>query len=674
MRGVCVGIRVLDCSYGTSGSLATMVLADFGAEVVRVEPPRGEPSTEPSGLLLHRGKKSITLDLNTPSGQKTLHQLAPGFDVLVSDRESDAAAESGIDFELLMHRNPALVACSLTGFGHNGPVAGAPADDALVMAKAGIFRDQPGWEQDGKRPIYRASLEGSYFAGMLALQGILAALRARDLTGRGQRIDTNMLQAITCRQNPQVRWLLREGEQLPPDRAATTETVPDAINPLAHHRDPREVTLTGMLVQCKDGRWIMHSLSEAHFFPAWIEAIGFDWIWEEERFKGAPHRFPDDDAKVELVTLLQQRMKQKTSTEWMDRYLANGNVCADVIQSTQDALRHPQVIAADDLVEFNDPRVGRMLQIGPLAKIPTAPAELGRPAPERGAHTEEFLNAPISPVPVPSSTRRHLAGPLDGVTIVEAAYYYATPFATALLAELGARVIKIEPLRGDPYRLLGRGGGDPVTALGQNNMVRAMQGKESIALNLKDGRGREILHRLVAERGPLRAQLPWLGARDPGHGLRNTASHQAGSRLPIRGILRLGRPLLTTAGHRPRHRRVRRSNRLPDRRGESTLARERCRSRCCRRPRSGNDARTIGAPSYGRGPVRGIVDDRLEHLSQLRGRPFLRRKTVATAGRSAATRDKRNPSPLRVRSGARPDTCSLREPRSSVGDAGSGRG
>ena len=299
-----------------------------------------------------------------------------------------------------------------------------------------------------------------------------------------------MLLAITCRQNPQVRWLLREGEELPHDQAASTETVPDAINPLAHHRDPREVTLTGMLVQCKDGRWIMHSLSEPHFFPAWIEAVGFDWIWDDERFKGAPWRFPDDDAKVELVTRLQARMKERTSAEWMEAYLANGNVCADVIQTTQDALRHRQVVAADGVIEVDDPRVGRMLQVGPLVKMPSAPAEVRRPAPEPGEHTEELRAAPVTPISVLAPTRDDLTGPLDGITIVEAAYYYATPFATALLAELGARVIKIEPIQGDPYRLLGRGGGDPVAALGHNNMVRAMQGKESIALNLKDDRGR----------------------------------------------------------------------------------------------------------------------------------------------------------------------------------------
>jgi crotonobetainyl-CoA:carnitine CoA-transferase CaiB-like acyl-CoA transferase len=491
MPGACAGIRILDFSRGVAGSLATMVLADYGAEVIRVEPSGTDPrSSFPAYLLLQRGKKSITLDLQSPAGRSELLRLVPGVDVIVDD--------PGTDLGDVTTANPALVVCSITGFGSDGPYAGVDANDALVMAKAGIFRDQPGWERDGKRPIYRSCSDGSYFAGMLAIQGILAALRARDLTGRGQRVDLNMLKAITCRQNPQVRWLLRDGEQLPIDRSASTETVSDAINPLAHHRDPREVTLTGMMVQCKDGRWIMHSLSEPHFFPAWIDAVGFAWIWDDDRFKGAPFKFPDDDAKVELVEHLQARMKEKTSSEWMELYLANGNVCADVIQTTQDALRHPQVVATDLVVEFDDPRVGRVLEIGPLAKIPGAPADVSRAAPEPGEHTENLRAADVEPVSLPRPTRDHLAGPLDGITIIEAAYYYATPFATALLAELGARVIKIEPIKGDPYRLLGRGGGDPVTALGHNNMVRAMQGKESIALNLKDERGRAILNRLVA--------------------------------------------------------------------------------------------------------------------------------------------------------------------------------
>ena len=394
--------------------------------------------------------------------------------------------------------NPALVYCSISGFGAAGPFAGVEADDGLVMAKAGLFRDQPGWYQDGTRPVYRGAKDASYFAAMLAVEGVLAAVRARDLTGRGQRVDTNMLQAITCRQNPQVRWLLREGEQLPED-GAKAKAVPDAVNPLAHHRDPRDVTPMGMMAECKDGRWIMHSLSEPHFFPAWITVLEFDWIWEDERFKGAPHNFADTETKDELVRLLQDRMLEKTAAEWMERYVANGNVCADVVQTVQEALRHPQLAAGNWLVELDDPRVGRILEVGPLANIPTAPASVRGPAPTPREHTDEVARSEFAPVTLASSDRRELKGPLDGITIVEAAYYYATPFATALLAELGARVIKIEPIYGDPYRLLARATGDPVGNVGHNNMVRAMQGKESIALNLKDERGQEILHRLVAD-------------------------------------------------------------------------------------------------------------------------------------------------------------------------------
>lgn len=465
LPGACAGIRVLDVSRSAAGSLATMVLADYGADVVRVDEPGATPH-----LLLDRGKRSVTAD------QEARDRLLPGVDVVVTDEPGDD----------LLARHPHLVIATVDD-----------ADDWLVMAKAGIFRDQPGWERDGRRPIYRSCPDATYFAGMLAVLGVLGALRARDLTGRGQCVDVDKLLAITCRQNPQVRCLRRDGEALPADQAASTETVSDAINPLAHHRDPREVTLTGMMVECRDGRWIMHSLSEPHFFPAWIDAIGFGWIWDDERFDGAPSSFPDDEAKVELVNRLTARMKEKTAAEWTEVYLANGNVCADVIQTTKDALRHPQVMATGLTVELDDPRVGPMLQLGPLAKLPNAPAEVRRPAPEPGEHTAEVLGAEVVPVAF-EPTDRQLAGPLEGVTIVEAAYYYATPFATALLAELGARVIKVEPIQGDPYRRLGRGMADPVTALGHNNMVRAMQGKESIALDLKDERGREVLHRLVA--------------------------------------------------------------------------------------------------------------------------------------------------------------------------------
>jgi crotonobetainyl-CoA:carnitine CoA-transferase CaiB-like acyl-CoA transferase len=499
MPGACAGLRVLDLTQGRAGAMATMVLADFGAEVIRVEPVGGDPGwDDPTYLLLNRGKKSIE------ASPDELRRLVESSDALLETMGPQRAEAAGIGYAALSALNHALVYCSITGFGPTGPFADVPADDALAMAKAGILKDQDGWYQDGKRPVFRAPKDASYFAAMLAVQGVLAALRARDVTGRGQLVETDYLSALTCRQNPKVRWLLRDGEDLPPDATAKTGQPQDDQHTLAHHQDPRQINLIGMMVECKDGRWIIHSLTEPHFFPAWISVIGFDWIWEEERFQGAPYRFSDPSAKEELIRAVQERMKERTAEEWMAAYLLNGNVCADIIQTTKEALDHPQMIEPGYLAEVEDPRVGRIVGIGPLVKIPNAPGSVAGPAPRPGEHTGQVS---ASGPRVEPAQGRLSKGPLEGITIVEAAYYYATPFATALMAELGARVIKIERLEGDPYRALngdpfavqGGGSNDPVRNLGQNNMVRAMQGKECLAVNLKNLRGREILHRLIAE-------------------------------------------------------------------------------------------------------------------------------------------------------------------------------
>jgi crotonobetainyl-CoA:carnitine CoA-transferase CaiB-like acyl-CoA transferase len=499
MNGACAGLRVLDLSTHNAGTLATMILADYGAEVIRVESSTGDAGwNEPASLLLNRGKKSINLDLGTEAGRNELRRLLPTVDVLVDTMSPAEAKAKGVVYEALSPLKPDLVHCSITGYGRSGPLAEAKPDDALVMAKAGIFRDQPGWHQDGVRPIFRAGRDVSFFSGMLAVQGILAALRVRDVTGKGQHVDTSLLQSLSCRQNPKVRWLLRDGEALPSESGSGGTEVQSEKHVLPHHLDPRETNLIGMRVETKDGRWMCHSHTEPHFFPAWIEVVGMGWIWQDERFKGAPYQFPDDAARVELTNILKARMREKTADQWMQAYVANGNVCGDAVQTTQDALRHPQSVDGGWVVTLEDPRVGQVLQIGPLAKISNAPATVGAPAPIPGQHSDEILKSDLTPVPVRTPTDVDLSKPLDGVTIVEAAYYYATPFATALLAELGARIIKIEPLRGDPYRSLANAGrGDPVLNLGHNNMVRAMQGKQSISLDLKSAEGQKILRGLI---------------------------------------------------------------------------------------------------------------------------------------------------------------------------------
>lgn len=489
---------MLDLSTQDAGSIAAMVLADYGAEVILVESPDSAARREkPSFKLINRGKKSVQIDLETAEGRAALHKLIPAVDIVIETMSPAEAARMGATYAELAALRPDLVHCSITGYGRNGPFTEVKADDALIMAKAGIFRDQPGWHQDGVRPVFRSTRDATMFSGMLALQGVLAAIRVRDLTGKGQHVDLNMLAALSCRQNPKVRWLLREGEEIPAEGRGAAE-VQSEKHVLPHHLDPRQTNLIGMRVATADGRWLVHSHTEPHFFPAWIDAIGMQWIWQDERYKGAPHKFNSDADRVELTELLKARMKEKTAAEWLDAYIANGNVCGDMVQTTQDALRHRQSVAAGLVVTIEDPEVGPVLQIGPIASISNAPGQVGASAPKAGEHNAEILGATLVPYPRKAPADPSLSRPLEGVTIVEAAYYYATPFATALLAEMGARIIKIEPLRGDPYRSLASAGrGDPVLNLGHNNMVRAMQGKESISLDLKSDEGKKILRGLI---------------------------------------------------------------------------------------------------------------------------------------------------------------------------------
>ncbi len=510
MQGACAGLRVLDLTEGIAGPLASMILADFGAEVVRVVPPGGSPDADaPGAVLLNRGKEQLELDVHSDAGREEFLARAGSVDVVIESMGAGLADRAGIGYDALAARNPRLVYCSVTSFGSSGPLAHVSADDGLIMAKAGTFRDQPGWFEDGSRPVFRAPRDASFFAAMLVVQGVLAAVMVADVTGKGQHVETSMLRALACRINPKVRWLLRDGEDLPSEVGAARAKEDE--HTLAHHRDPRATNLIGMRVQTKDGRWMVHSHTEPHFFPAWVKVLGFEWIWDDERFKGAPHQFPDEETRLELVQLMTERMAERTADEWMAAYLENGNVCGDVIQTTQEALRHPQMVDVGNVVEVDDPALGSVLEVGPLVKIPGAPASVrgAREAPSGlpSAVLAASAATAAGPETAPRRTSIGPGGPLTGITIVECAYYYATPFATSLLSDLGARVIKIERLAGDPYRLLGgdpfnqAGGGsaDPVLNMGQNNMVRAQQGKESIALNLKDERGRKILHDVVAK-------------------------------------------------------------------------------------------------------------------------------------------------------------------------------
>lgn len=486
MAGIFESIRVIDLTQGMAGPLTTMILADFGAEVVRLEPPGGDPMWEhPAYLLWNRGKKSVALDWASDDGKRQARQLVEGADIFIESLGPGRAEALGLGYDQVREANPALLHYSLTPFGQVGPCKDYKPYDGVINAKAGRMRDQVGWQRN--RPTFRAVNDISYHTAMFTLQAIVAALRVRGETGRGQKLNGTLLSGASA---PNNNWRLFDGQVLPadlyPGELSREAVVRGELTADRHESDPQTANPSQICLETKDGRWIMHSHIQQDLFDAWIDTIGFSWIRSDERYKTAPN-IPNHADRIALNLQIFAHFKTKTALEWREIYRRNPDCAGETMQTTQEALHHEQFTANGHLIQIDDPRVGRMAQLGAFAKLSEAPAEITRSAPQVGEHTAEVLGAPPRPAPRIVARGGSPKRPLEGITVLECASWLAAPFAGALLADMGARVIKVEPLSGDPYRRL------PTN----ENMIRAFQGKENLSINLKSPEGLAIFYRLV---------------------------------------------------------------------------------------------------------------------------------------------------------------------------------
>jgi crotonobetainyl-CoA:carnitine CoA-transferase CaiB-like acyl-CoA transferase len=480
------GIRVIDLTQGMAGPMVTMILADFGAEVIRLEPPGGDPMWEhPAYLLWQRGKKSVALDWDSAEGRAQARQLLAGADIFIESLRPGEAAALGLDYAAAQAANPALVYYSLSAFGQTGPQSGLKAYDGIVNAKSGRMRDQVGWQRN--RPTFRAVNDISYHSAMFAFQAIVAALRVRAETGRGQKLEGTLLSGASA---PNNNWRLFDGQPIPddlyPGELSKEDVAKGILTADRHESDPYTANPSQICPQTKDGRWIMHSHIQQDLFDAWIDAIGFSWIRDDERYRTAPN-IPNHDDRIALNLAIFERFKEKTALEWREVYRRHPDCAGEIMQTTQEALHHEQFRANGHLIAIDDPRVGRMEQLGPFAKLAETPARIDRPAPSPGEHTADVLAEAPRAAPRIVPRGGNPARPLEGITVLECASWLAAPFSGALLADLGATVIKVEPLSGDPYRRM------PTN----ENMIRAFQGKENIGLNLKSEQGLKIFYELV---------------------------------------------------------------------------------------------------------------------------------------------------------------------------------
>ncbi len=476
MESALSGLRVVDLTTGPVGGVATTVLADFGAHVFKVEPPGGDRFRGlPSSALWLRGKRSAVLDLEDEAERHILRGAIAAADVLVCGGPPSRSVRRGLDAAALAATNPSLVHCSITPWGARGPQSEVPGYEPLVAARSGRF-ETFGRQIRGDAPGFAALPVASHLAAMGAVQGIAAALLERSRTGLGQRVETSLLQAMLPFDLVDLLLAqLVDGGVIPP--------VDPAFGDMP--------TLNYHPVLCADGRWIQCGNLLEHLFLAFLDSL--DLLGEmlaEERFQASPVEWDADTVEAARDRIL-LRVRERSADEWMAVFRENGNVAAEPYLDPAEATRHPDLIANGAIVEVADPDRGAVRTIGPIATLDGTPGRAGARVPTVGEHDRAFREGPW-PVraPAPARGRPGPRGrPLDGIRVVDFSTIIAGPLGTTMLADLGARVIKVEAVAGDPYRQL-----LPLGLLA----VKTNAGKESIALDAKSERGRAIVHELLA--------------------------------------------------------------------------------------------------------------------------------------------------------------------------------
>lgn len=474
MTRICEGLNVVEMGAGSvASSVAGMVFADAGARVVKIEPPEGDRlrTANPSGFLVwNRGKESFVADLRTPHGQDDVRALVADADVVIEAFSPGTTDGWGIGAEQLRSANPRLVHCSITGFGPTGPYAHLKAYDSLVAAKVGLWARGAFAHRDG--PIMYPVPWASIGAALHAVGGILGALIARDATGRGQHLDATLvagLDPIDYFVTTIAQLMAKKGER-----------------PMMDARSATSASRYGILVATKDGRFIQTSTLLPHQGKALCEVAGIGSVLDEPRFSRLPMFDTPDDAQA-WEDLLLEAFRSEDLEHWLPRLRASPDVAFEIGVTSQEGLDHPQIVHNGDVITIEDPVVGTVREVGPIGHFNATPMVLDRSAPALGANQGHFTRA-ISPTG--PGGRTPPAHPFSGVTIVEFGYFYAMPYATAMAASLGARVIKIEDANGDPHRM----SFGPEVA---SNKTTAA--KESISVDLRTPEGRIVAQDLIAK-------------------------------------------------------------------------------------------------------------------------------------------------------------------------------
>ncbi|MDI3535286.1 MAG: CoA:oxalate CoA-transferase [Thermosediminibacterales bacterium] len=375
MRQPLNGVKVIDLTRVLAGPYATMILADLGAEVIKVEMPgRGDDSRAFGPYIkdesvyfmsLNRNKKSITLNLKAEKGKQIFRELVKKADVVVENFRPGVMEKLGFGYEALKSLNPGIIYAACSGFGHTGPYSEKPAYDAIVQALGGIMSitGNPG----GKPTRVGASI-GDIIAGMFTSIGILAALNRRNKTGEGEKIDVAMLDCqVAILENAIARYFV-EGE------------IPKPIGNRHPSITPFET------FEAEDGD-IMVAVGNDNLWVKYCKTIGREDLIEDKRFQTNVLR--NKNYKV-LRPILAEVMKTKKVEDWIRIFDKNGIPSAP-INTIDKVVKDPQILARKMIVETEHPKAGKLKIPGVPIKFTNSSAEVRAPAPLLGQHLIEVL-------------------------------------------------------------------------------------------------------------------------------------------------------------------------------------------------------------------------------------------------------------------------------------------
>jgi len=369
------GLRVIDLTRVVAGPFCTMMLGDMGAEVLKIEEPEhGDdsrawaPYIEGWGafyLALNRSKKSVALDLKSRDGAEALTRLIETADVLIENFRPGSLAELGFDYASVSALNPALIYCSISGYGQTGPHAQLPGYDAVIQGEAGIM-DMTGFP--GGAPTRVGVAITDYLAGLYAIQGILLALHDRHSSGRGQHVDISLFEAMLSVMRLPLSVLQATG-------ADPTRVGNDHLN-IAPYEPLR----------ASDGLIIV-AVANPRLWIRFCDAIERPELRDDPRFRTNTDRVAN---RAALKQTLEETF-QRYSVEQLGQRLQAQQVPFGRVRTMREALAHPQVAARDVIIEQQRADIGTVETLAPVPRLSRTPATVVLPPPALGEHTNEIL-------------------------------------------------------------------------------------------------------------------------------------------------------------------------------------------------------------------------------------------------------------------------------------------